>query len=66
MILVTYRHGLRASEVCLEWHRSSSTKPDCMYVGPSVARQAFILRAQLWVMASAHCFTVIRITGCYR
>ena len=41
MILVAYRHGLRASEVCgLEWHQVDSTRGDCMSAEQSAERRA--------------------------
>src|SRR5260221_14746082 len=46
MILVAYRHGLRASEVCsLVGIRSNSTKAGCMSAEPSVERRASIRSA---------------------
>jgi integrase len=39
MILVTYRHGLRASEVCdLQWHQVELDPAACTSAGPRTAR----------------------------
>src|SRR5262245_25243544 len=43
MILVAYRHGLRASEVCgLEWHQIELDQGRLLSAGQSAARQASI------------------------
>ena len=43
MILVAYRHGLRASELCdLRWDQVTSAAPSCTSVGARRARPARI------------------------
>ena len=44
MILVAYRHGLRASEVCdLQWHQVELDHGRSTSAGPRTARHPFIL-----------------------
>jgi hypothetical protein len=43
LILVAYRHGLRATEVCdLEWSQVEFSRHRCMSGDPKTASQAFI------------------------
>jgi site-specific recombinase XerC len=43
MILIGYRHGLRANElVDLQWHQVELTTAACTFAGPRVARRASI------------------------
>src|SRR5258705_660216 len=46
MILVAYRHGLRASEVCdLQWHRSSYPRAACTFTVSRMGSPACIRSA---------------------
>jgi type 1 fimbriae regulatory protein FimB/type 1 fimbriae regulatory protein FimE len=46
MILVAYRHGLRASEVCdLQWQRSSFLRDACMFTASRTGFRAYIRSA---------------------